>query len=80
MAAEFNRRRAYAVARFGGENTDRGKAYMHYGPPDEIEAHPSVGKGQEIWRYKDAARSHITLELEFQDGKQVRSSGAASAK
>jgi TonB family protein len=74
--AELKRRQAYAASHFGGENTDRGKAYVHYGPPDEIDSHPT--KGLEIWRYKDASKSKVTLELEFQGGKQVRSSDGAA--
>lgn len=74
--AELKRRQAYAASHFGGENMDRGKAYVHYGPPDEIDSHPT--KGLEIWRYKDASKSKVTLELQFQDGKQVHSSGGAA--
>lgn len=76
--AELKRRGAYAGERFGGESTDRGKAYVHYGPPDGIESRQDQGKGTEIWRYRDSANTHFTLELEFQDGKQVRSSGGAA--
>lgn len=74
--AELKRRQAYAAARFGGENPDRGKAYVKYGPPDEIESHPSTGT--ELWRYKDASKSKVTLDLEFRDGKQVRSTGGTA--
>ena len=75
--AELKRRRAFAAERFGGESTDRGKAYVHYGPPDEIESSQNQGKGTEIWRYRDSTNKHFTIELEFRDGKQVRSSGEA---
>jgi TonB family protein len=77
--AELERRRGYAKQHFGGENTDRGKVYMHYGPPDEIESRPSQGKGMEIWRYKNASKTKVMLEIEFQDGKQVRRSGGLAA-
>lgn len=76
---EMERRRRYAAERFGGAGTDRGKVYMHYGPPDEIESHPSQGKGMEIWRYKDTSKAKVMLEVQFQDGKQVRRSGGVSA-
>ena len=76
--AELKRRRAFAAERFGGESTDRGKAYVHYGPPDEIESSQNQGKGTEIWRYRDSTNKHFTIELEFRDGKQVRSSGEAA--
>ncbi len=75
-STELERRKRYAEDRFGGANTDRGKVYLHYGPPDEIESHPSQGKGgMEVWRYKDDAKSKVTLEIEFQDGKQVHRKG-----
>lgn len=67
--SEMERRRAYAAATFGGENTDRGKAYLRYGPPDEIESHPTTGV--ENWRYNDAAKKTPVLDLSFHDGKQV---------
>lgn len=46
---EHYRRLAYANDRFKtnsgpGWKTDRGRIYIHYGPPDEIESHPSGGK------------------------------------
>lgn len=45
---EHYRRIAYANDRFGtkipGWKTDRGRIYIQYGPPDEIESHPSGGK------------------------------------
>jgi GWxTD domain-containing protein len=45
---EHYRRIAYANDRFGdkklpGWKTDRGRIYITYGPPDEIESHPSGG-------------------------------------
>jgi GWxTD domain-containing protein len=45
---EIYRRIAYANDRFKssipGWKTDRGRIYIQYGPPDEIESHPSGGK------------------------------------
>lgn len=46
---EHYRRLAYATDRFKtqttpGWKTDRGRIYIQYGPPDEIESHPSGGK------------------------------------
>src|SRR5712672_4413928 len=47
---EHYRRLAYANERFAagkaGSKTDRGKMYIMYGPPDEIDAHPSGGTYQ----------------------------------
>jgi TonB family protein len=69
---EMERRQRYAADHFGGADTDRGKAYLQYGPPDEIESHPSTGV--ENWRYNDAAKRKPVLDLSFQNGKQVGSS------
>ncbi len=55
---EHYRRIAYANDRFGTEvagwKTDRGHAYIGYGPPDEIESHPAAGSVPpfEVWFYK----------------------------
>lgn len=46
--AEKHRRTEQARQRFGGENTPRGKVYVKYGPPDEIESHPD----REMWMYR----------------------------
>ncbi len=49
---EHYRRIAYANAHFGSESsvpgwkTDRGRIYIVFGPPDEIDAHPSGGAYQ----------------------------------
>jgi len=57
---EHYRRIAYANERFrtaagkSGWQTDRGRMYIVYGPPDQIESHPSGDAGGppfEIWRY-----------------------------
>ncbi len=46
--AEFYRRIAYANEHFAsgipGWKTDRGRVYIMYGPPDEIDSHPSGGQ------------------------------------
>ncbi|HVW08042.1 MAG TPA: GWxTD domain-containing protein [Bryobacteraceae bacterium] len=48
MKEEHYRRIAYANEHFAadvpGWKTDRGRIYIQYGPPDEIEAHPSGGR------------------------------------
>ncbi|MEX2260963.1 MAG: GWxTD domain-containing protein, partial [Bryobacteraceae bacterium] len=61
LKEEHYRRIGYANKRFRtsgrpGWQTDRGRMYIPYGPPDEIESHPSGG-GQtvypfEIWKYR----------------------------
>ncbi len=55
---EFLARIKYADAHFGfgrkpGRETDRGKMYIKYGPPDEIEDLPMIEntKPQQKWRY-----------------------------
>jgi GWxTD domain-containing protein len=53
---EVERRIRYADERFAqdgkrGSETDRGKVYLKYGPPDEIETHPSEGK--DAWLYRN---------------------------
>jgi Zn-dependent protease with chaperone function len=53
--AELERRTRYADKRFAepgkaGSTTDRGKAYLKWGPPDQIESHSDKG---EQWRYND---------------------------
>ncbi len=50
-----------------GWRTDRGRIYITWGPPDQIEAHPS-GEGKsgpfEIWRYRAGpGSSERTLEF-----------------
>ncbi len=52
---ELQRRIRYADERFKeegkrGSETDRGKVYLKFGPPDEIESHPDEGK--DAWRYR----------------------------
>jgi GWxTD domain-containing protein len=78
---EHYRRIAYANERFAGTNpgwkTDRGRIYILYGPPDEIDFHPSGGtndKGRvlppfEDWRYRyiDGAGKDVAIEFVDRD-------------
>ena len=83
---EHYRRIAYANERFAsgipGWRTDRGKMYIMWGPPDEIESHPSGGSydrpaseggGQtstypfEQWRYRYLEGIGNDVNLEFVD-------------
>ena len=63
---EHYRRIAYANDRFAGATpgwkTDRGHIYIVFGPPDEIESHPS--QRREAWRYR---KNDVIFE--FRDGK-----------
>jgi GWxTD domain-containing protein len=83
---EHYRRIAYANQHFAsgipGWKTDRGRVYIMYGPPDEIEAHPSGGFYQrpieegggststypfEQWRYRYIEGVGQNIVLEFVD-------------
>jgi GWxTD domain-containing protein len=71
---EHYRRIFYAYQRFAarkpGWRSDRGRAYIILGPPDEIESYPG---GQvrmfpyEIWRYRSISEVGENVELEFVD-------------
>ena len=64
---EHYRRIRYANERFGhdipGRQTDRGRAYIVLGPPDEIDAHPA--DGWQSWRYQKLDGTADRLELTF---------------
>ncbi|HEV8042283.1 MAG TPA: GWxTD domain-containing protein [Bryobacteraceae bacterium] len=83
---EHYRRIAYANEHFAsgipGWKTDRGRTYIVYGPPDEIESHPSGGSYQlpqdqgggqsqafpfETWRYRYIERIGANVVFEFVD-------------
>ncbi|MGH9625031.1 MAG: GWxTD domain-containing protein, partial [Bryobacteraceae bacterium] len=56
---EHYRRRAFANKHFAssepGWKTDRGHIYIVYGPPDEIESHPSTAQHRyptQVWMYR----------------------------
>jgi GWxTD domain-containing protein len=55
--------------RFAGGKTDRGRIYIMYGPPDEIEAHPSGGPASalpyEHWRYRYIEGVGANVVIEF---------------
>src|SRR5579885_1232205 len=83
---EHYRRIAYANEHFAagipGWKTDRGRMYIMYGPPDEIESHPSGGTYErpmeegggetstfpfEDWRYRYIEGIGQEIEIEFVD-------------
>jgi GWxTD domain-containing protein len=83
---EYYRRIAYANERFSsgipGWKTDRGRIYIMYGPPDEIESHPTGGMYErpieegggetqtypwEKWRYRYLEGIGQQVEIEFVD-------------
>ena len=83
---EHYRRLAYADDHFAsgvpGRKTDRGRMYIIWGPPDEIETHPSGGTFDrpleqgggttstypwELWRYRHLEGIGENIEIEFVD-------------
>ncbi|MFN0165726.1 MAG: GWxTD domain-containing protein, partial [Bryobacteraceae bacterium] len=68
---EHYRRIAYAIERYAdgvpGWQTDRGKVYITFGPPDEIESHPV--EGREDWRYRKLKGYTGNVDLRFTQGK-----------
>jgi GWxTD domain-containing protein len=76
--AEHYRRIAYANEHFGssvsGWRTERGRIYILYGKPDEIEPHPSGGKRGDVevgpyekWRYGHIDGVGDDIEIDFVD-------------
>jgi GWxTD domain-containing protein len=72
---EHYRRIAYAndhfsVGHLPGWKTDRGRIYITYGPPDEIEAHPAGGAGaaaNQMWGYRFIEGIGDNIIIEFRD-------------
>jgi GWxTD domain-containing protein len=83
---EHYRRLAYADEHFAsgisGRKTDRGRIYIIWGPPDEIESHPTRGTYDrpmeqgggsttthpwELWRYRHLEGIGENIEIEFVD-------------
>jgi GWxTD domain-containing protein len=83
---EHYRRLAYADEHFAsgilGRKTDRGRIYIIWGPPDEIESHPTGGTYDrppeqgggststypwELWRYRNLEGIGENIEIEFVD-------------
>jgi len=83
---EHYRRLAYADEHFAsgipGRKTERGRIYIIWGPPDEIESHPTGGTYEraleqgggssntyawELWRYRHLEDVGENVEIEFVD-------------
>jgi len=83
---EHYRRLAYADEHFAsgiaGRKSDRGRIYIIWGPPDEIESHPTGGTydrplqqgggstttyAWELWRYRHLEGIGENIEIEFVD-------------
>lgn len=70
--AEHYRRISWANQRFAGEipgwRTDRGRVYIVFGPPDEIESRVEF----EIWRYRHIEGRGSNVEFEFDGQRHLR--------
>jgi len=71
---EHYRRIAYANGHFPGQTvagwkTDRGRIYITFGPPDEIDSHPCTGANtaKEAWRYRLIEGIGENVMLDFED-------------
>ena len=72
---EHYRRIAYANQHFGapsglaGWKTDRGRIYITYGPPDQIEAHPNNVPPSQQWLYKfiEGVGQNVIIEFTGDD-------------
>ncbi len=72
---ELYRRIAFADERFvappiPGWRTDRGRIYIIYGPPDEIENHPSQHLDQWLYHHIEGIGDHVLIE--FVNGEMTR--------
>ncbi|MBI2688897.1 MAG: GWxTD domain-containing protein [Acidobacteria bacterium] len=77
LKEEHYRRIAYANERFrepakglAGWKTERGRTYIMYGPPDEIESHPT--ENNEQWFYKEIPGVGKQIIFTFGDRRRPR--------
>lgn len=67
---EFFERVRHANENFGvlepGWKSDRGRVYIRYGPPDEVESRPSTmnGLAVEVWTYMRAGRRFVFVDYD----------------
>ncbi len=64
---EHYRRLSFADSRLGGRASDRGRIYILYGPPDEIDAHLSDPVPWVMWKYKMLQGIGANVKMEFRD-------------
>jgi GWxTD domain-containing protein len=70
---EHYRRIAYTNGKFSdrtglaGWKTDRGRIYITYGPPDEIESHPAANPPSDQWLYRHIEGVGDNVIVEFTD-------------
>ena len=72
LLAEYNRRLDFAITNFSlsrlgrsGWQTDRGRIYIQYGPPSDIQHQQPQGRSParfEMWYYKNLDRSYVFRE------------------
>lgn len=73
---EHYRRLAYANDRFTSQSavpgwkTDRGRIYITFGPPDELDAHPNAGPPYEEWQYRFIQGIGNNVRVMFVDGNR----------
>ncbi len=64
---EHYRRIAYANGHYAssipGWKTDRGRIYITFGPPDEIESHPAEGKEQWLYHMLPGIGTNVIIEF-----------------
>ncbi|MEO7144515.1 MAG: GWxTD domain-containing protein [Bryobacteraceae bacterium] len=81
---EHYRRIAYANEHFAsslpGWKTNRGRTYIVYGPPDEIESHPAQSHGIDQWRYRTIKGVGDNVEFDFDGGKLLHERAGPSIK
>ena len=80
---EHYRRIAYADERFvappiPGWRTDRGRIYILYGPPDEIERHPA--EHLEQWRYRHLQGVGDQIVMDFVNGEMTKDPNPGSGR
>lgn len=80
---EHYRRLAYADERYvappiPGWRTDRGRIYIVYGPPDEIESHPA--EHLEQWRYHHIEGVGDRVIIDFVNGEMTKDPNPASGR
>lgn len=73
---EHYRRISYANERFKapqapGWKSDRGRMYIRFGPPDEIESHPVQGKEQWLYHYLEGIGKNVIMEFVDRDRSGV---------
>ncbi len=71
---EHYRRIAFTNNHFPGQSvagwkTDRGRIYITFGPPDEIDSHPCIGPNtaKDVWRYRFIEGIGNNVLIEFDD-------------